>query len=486
MGAPLNTSEGNPFHFVIAGWEEDIIQGVSRRIAANLQDRVSHIMHPRFAERRFENRHGLQGLHFMRREWREPMPAADDALLASLEREPGVPTFHNMLLGDPVVGRLPYDDARRFATWLAVRYRELFSQLRPSVVIGSYDGVHGGIGMAVARQMGLRWVAPYFSVIPAGHACFVDRMSPGARIQMHEVDHQAALRLAEETLAEFEKRRLRVPVYVPPALPSVTALLGMLPQKISRVVATVKRGRDREHLKYFEGRTDHDLGAVIGQMRHVRGARAAAGEIANRREPPTVPYAYFGLHMQPESSIDVWAPFYSNQLAVVESLARAMPPSHRLMVKIHKSDLGRFTRAQLLQLRELPGVDLVHPLADSRAFVDGSSLTFTIQGTIGLESALLGKPVITMGESAIELFPNVSRIGELSGLPALVRRKLAETPPSREQLLEAFARYLHPFLPAAHNDWIFAKSDSEISGFVELFKVLKLHVQSGREVRIQP
>jgi hypothetical protein len=351
-------------------------------------------------------------------------------------------------------------------------------------VIGSYDGLHSGIAMAVARRMGLPWVAPYFSVIPVGYACFVDRMSPAARIQMHEPPSAAVEKLARDALAEFEQRRLRVPVYVPPALPSAAALLARLPQKLSKVSAMLRRGRDRDHHQYFESRTDHDIGAVIRHVRHIRAARAAANEIAVRRDPPKGSYAFFGLHMQPESSIDVWAPFYSNQLAVVEALARAMPASHRLMVKIHKSDLGRFSADQLLKMKALPGVDLVHPLADSRAFVDGAALTFTIQGTIGLESALLGKPVISLGESPVAMFPSVSAAGELSQLPALVRQKLRDPPPPREAILEAFARYLRPFVPAAHNDWIHAKSDEEIAGFADLFALLKVHVQRTGAARV--
>ena len=98
---------------------------------------------------------------------------------------------------------------------------------------------------------------------------------------------------------------------------------------------------------------------------------------------------------------------------------------------------------------------------------------------MGLEAALLGKPVIMLGESAVTLLPSASAVGEITELPELIRRKLAETRPSRAAIVDGYAAYLAPFLPAAHNDWRVRKSEREIDGFVELLRLLSLHV--GRD-----
>jgi lipid A disaccharide synthetase len=189
--------------------------------------------------------------------------------------------------------------------------------------------------------------------------------------------------------------------------------------------------------------------------------------------------------MQPESSIDVWAPFFSNQMWVIELLARSIPPTHKLLVKIHKSDIANHSREQLERMRALPGVELVAPFVDTRNFIERANLLILIQGTMGLEAALLGKPVIMLGESPVARFPSVSQVGEIAALPSLVRRKLTETPPSRTAIAEAFAEYLAPFLPASPNNWTVSRDAQEVDGYVDLFQALKqyLDAESGKSCR---
>ena len=156
--------------------------------------------------------------------------------------------------------------------------------------------------------------------------------------------------------------------------------------------------------------------------------------------------------MQPESSIDVWAPFFSDQIWVVQLLSRSIPPSHQLLVKIHMSDLTNFSGEQYERMQALPGVKLVRPFVDSRPFIDKADLVVSIQGTMGLEAALLGKPVIMLGDSPVTMFPSASRIGKVQDLPMLIRKKLLEPPPTRQEIVQAYASYLSPFAPASHND----------------------------------
>jgi hypothetical protein len=123
-------------------------------------------------------------------------------------------------------------------------------------------------------------------------------------------------------------------------------------------------------------------------------------------------------------------------------------------------------------MRSFPGVEIVAPFADTRRFLGKMDLLFSIQGTIGLEAALLGKPVIVLADSPVRMFPSASPIGLIEELPALVKRKLAEPPPSRSSILAAYVDYLRPFAPAGHNDWTIRRDDAEISGYVKLFAAL--------------
>jgi hypothetical protein len=250
-------------------------------------------------------------------------------------------------------------------------------------------------------------------------------------------------------------------------------------------VRTIRKARDRAFLQFIEDRTGYSVAAAVLHLRRVNSAHKALSKFPALTVPPTTPYVLFGLHMQPESSIDVWAPFFSDQMWVIELIARSIPPSHKLLVKIHKSDSAKYSSEQLKRMRSFPGVGLVQASANTRGFIEGADLLVGIQGTMGLEAALLGKPVIMLGDSPITLFPSVSRIGEISDLPALVRKKLAEVRPDRSEIISAYASYLSPFMPASDNDWTVKKSEEEIDGYVELFGRLERYLVDRSAARLR-
>jgi predicted secreted protein len=464
------------FHVVVVAWDRPLVFGLWAQIARHSSLRISHIMHPREVGADFPEA-ANQGLHFFRRELRELDLTPDRVLLESLEGA-GIPTIHNMILGDRVVSALASEEALGYATFLARRLIDMYEKLKPSVIIGGFDSLHSGLGLAVARKLSIPWFAFNFSVIPAGLACFCDALSPMARVQVAPPQPETLRGIVETTLARFETRSVTVPAYITPPALSLGERLGRLPRRLSATLRILRRHRDREFLKFTEDPTDFNLAATLRHLRSVQRARSAVGEFPTLRSPPAEPYVLFGLHTQPESAIDVWAPFYSRQEWVVEQLARAVPPTHKLLIKIHKSDAAKYSRAQLRHLLSFPGVALVEPFADVRAMIDRASLIVSIQGTMGLEGGLLGKPVIMLGDSPATLFPSVSRIGELSGLPALVRAKLAEPPPARSAIVAAYFDYLAPFRPATHNDWTRQQSESDLRSIAAMLEDLRAYLMA--------
>ena len=441
-------------------------------IAAKSRHRYSHILHPRYSALEFQGRPN-RGLHFFRESPRDAIPEPDHELLCSLEAE-GVPTIHNMILGDRVLSALEYREALGYATFLARRLADLFDKLKPSVVIGGFDGIHAGIALAVAKRAGIPWYALNFSVIPPGLACFCDGMSPAARVQLPALMDAGELRaFAEASLAHFEGGGLRAPVYVDMHSSSIAGKLGRIPGRMTGLVRTIRKSRHRDILRYTDAPAQLGVPAAVRSIRRTAAARKAVSNAVALAKPPSSRYVLFGLHMQPESTIDVWAPFFSDQIWVVQLLSRSIPPSHQLLVKIHMSDLTNYSGEQYEQMQALPGVKLVRPFVDSRAFIDNADLVVSIQGTMGLEAALLGKPVIMLGDSPVTMFPSASRIGKVQDLPMLIRKKLLEPPPTRQEIVQAYASYLSPFAPASHNDWLLKIGEQDIEAYVRLFDRLQ-------------
>lgn len=468
----------NSFHFVTAGMSARIIRDLWRRIADKGGYRLSHIVHPTYAPASWIDIPGSGDIHFLRDRYDVSLPPADPQLLASLESN-GSPTIHNMILSDRCVSKLDYADALRYATYLTRRLMSLYEQTKPAVIIGGFDALHGSLEMAVAKCMGIPWFALSFTVLPGGMAAFCSDLSPAAAVVFEPARHQQLRKYADERLTDFEERRIQAPAYIPPRLLSGSVMLRRIPTHVHSLLTVLRRRALREALKYSD--YEHSY-SVRAQVREALRLRKNLWQLRSRSllsQPPEGRYAFFGLHMQPESSIDVFAHFFANQLRVIELMSRSLPPTHGLLVKLHKSDVPNYSSSWLDNIQRLPGVQLVSPYADTFELIRRADLVFSIQGTIGLEAALLGKPLILFGDSPTKVFPTASTIGKTVDLPKLVRDKLVEPSPDRARIVDAYARYLAPYYPASMNDWGVAATDAEIDDYVKLLALLRDYVQAG-------
>jgi hypothetical protein len=459
--------------------ELSLIDGVYDRIAKKSRCKFSHLVHPKYSPQNWPDNLSTEGIRFFRHNPDYDLPNADHNLLASLERD-GVPTIHNMIISDRVVSKLPYVEALRYATFLVTRLIEELSEIKPSFVIGAYDGIHASLSLAVCRYLQIPWYCLHFSIIPPGSACFCKELTPAARVNLQtNINRDERLAQAEDSLSRFESREIKAAAYIAPKPLSILDKLRNLPKRIGPLIATLKKGWHVDRLKYTDSAASYSVLEAIAFFWSASVARKSLSNTDVLSEPPDAPFVFFGLHLQPESTVDVWAPFYSNQIWVIELLARSIPPTHNLLVKIHKSDISNYSRRQLDQITSMPGVEIVEPFADAQKFIRKADLIVSIQGTIGLEGALFGKPVIMLGDSPNTIFDSVSRIGKITELPALVRRKLNTPKVDRKRIVEDYAKFLDPFMPACINDWSIYKTDKEIDGFVELFDKLGVYVESN-------
>jgi hypothetical protein len=456
-----------------------LVRNLWDRVEQRSAHRISHIAHASFNRDTWGAELPVRNVWFFRDGFDAEMPLPDRQLLASLETT-GVPTINNMILSDRFVSKLPYEDALRYATLLAEKMLAFYASLKPTVVLSSFDSMHASLGFAAAKLMGIPWFALNFSSLPINHVALCADLSPASRVIL-EPERAGKMRAtAERLLNEFEDRKIQAAAYIPPKLFSASFIVQRMPGQFQALMRILRRRRLRHYFKFTEYPNAYSVSGLFREAIRLRKnvLRLPADELV--RAPPDGRYAFFGLHTQPESSIDVFAHFFSNQLQVVELMARSMPPTHTLFVKLHKSDVPNYSRAVLSKFCQLPGVRLVSPYAETFEFIKGADLILSIQGTIGLEGALLGKPVIMFGDSPTKIFPSVSTIGRNPDLPALVRRKISEDGPSRKAVVDAFAEYLAALYPVSSNDWSIRPSDKEIDGYIDLFALLEIHLQSPR------
>ncbi|HWS68402.1 MAG TPA: hypothetical protein VN325_37000 [Steroidobacteraceae bacterium] len=460
------------FHILTVGNAPQLVRDLWNRIADRGGYRISHLAHPSFDSNSWPETLQSHPVYFFRDDIRMPIKPANREFLASLERD-GVPTIHNMILSDRVVSKLPYEEALGYASLLADRLFRIYEMVRPTVVIGGFDALHGSLALAVARHMSIPWYAPSFTALPRGQAALATDLTPASPVIFDPHREQLLRPEAERLLKDFESRKMQAAAYIPPNLFSASFILGQIPIQLAAFFRVLGRRRLKGHLKFTDYPNSYSIRGQVGEALRLRRNSWFLNRRVLLARPPQRRFAFFGLHMQPESSIDVFAHFFSNQARVIELIARSLPPTHSLLIKLHKSDTLNYSSESLAKYSGFPGVELVSQHADTLSFIQQADLIFSIQGTIALEAALLGRPVIVFGDSPTKRFPSVSTVGKTVDLPNLIRQKFAEPPPSRSDIVAAFAAYLAAFYPACHNDWNVRPTNEQIDDFVKLFALLR-------------
>lgn len=152
-------------------------------------------------------------------------------------------------------------------------------------------------------------------------------------------------------------------------------------------------------------------------------------------------YAFMTLHLQPEASTSVMAPFFANQRYVIENTVRALPFHWKLVIKPHPFMIGKEPVGFYRHLKKIPNVHLVPPTANTRQLIMGSQAVVTITGTSGFEALLLGKKVIVLGNPFFGICHSVSKCTDFTQLHSLFRNAEDYKPDDND--LAAFLQAVH-------------------------------------------
>ena len=137
-------------------------------------------------------------------------------------------------------------------------------------------------------------------------------------------------------------------------------------------------------------------------------------------------FVYFPLGLEPERTILVPAPFYSNQIDVIKNVAKSLPVDYVLYVKEHPTQKvwGWRSVSYYEEILKLPNVRLIHPSLPTGKLVDNCSLVVAVIGTSSLEAAFREKPSIVFGDVIFSSLPSVLRVQKLEDLPKIIRAGL--------------------------------------------------------------
>jgi hypothetical protein len=137
---------------------------------------------------------------------------------------------------------------------------------------------------------------------------------------------------------------------------------------------------------------------------------------------------FFPLHVQPEGTFTLNAPFLTNQLEVINHISKSIPINYTLLIKEHPvmNTRGYRDLSFYREISRLPNVKLVSTNMPSNEIIKKSDLVVTITGTAGLEAAFYGKPSIVLANVMFEDIKSVSKIKHIDNLSKTIKNSLTE------------------------------------------------------------
>lgn len=188
----------------------------------------------------------------------------------------------------------------------------------------------------------------------------------------------------------------------------------------------------------------------------------------------------FPLHLQPEASTLMMAPYYVNQIATIENIAKSLPAGHYLYVKEHTSSYGLHDINFYKQIKSIPNVKLVSPFYETKLLLKKAIAPIVLTSTVGWEGLLLGKPVIVLGEVFYNLSGMTYKVNSYEELTDVLSNKVFQYKFNKEKLISFIAAieessYKGIFAPATFRE----KEILSDENIYNLFKGIEFEINNN-------
>lgn len=130
-------------------------------------------------------------------------------------------------------------------------------------------------------------------------------------------------------------------------------------------------------------------------------------------------FLYFPLASEPEARIMTTSPFYTNQITLVENIAKSIPIDSVLYVKEHPVQKLKLWRSitDYKKIINIPNVKFIHPSVSNHELLSKCQGVIAISGGTGFEAIFYKKPVILFADEYYDVLSMVTKIKKLTTLP---------------------------------------------------------------------
>lgn len=124
-------------------------------------------------------------------------------------------------------------------------------------------------------------------------------------------------------------------------------------------------------------------------------------------------FIYFPLHQEPERSLLIAAPKFSDQLHTIKQISKNLPNNYQLYVKEHPTQGPARNWREISfykEIMELKNVKLFHPEFDSKLLLKNCNLVISVGGTSSFEATFFGKPSLIFADLGYKIIPSIQKL----------------------------------------------------------------------------
>ena len=229
--------------------------------------------------------------------------------------------------------------------------------------------------------------------------------------------NKKTLQIADEYIQNIKIKNER-PYYLDP-------YLGQ--KKIKRVLGSISsylRCLYRETSFFGEKKTFYETykqSALISLYASINSIFRKYDDLSNLKNYEIVLYP---LHYEPEASLSYLSEFFSNQIALIENIAKCLKTNQIIVVKEHPAQPGILqTKKYRLLKKNVSNLYYLSHEVTSFQIIKRSKLIITLTSHLGWEALILGKPVFLLGKMFYDSHPQINRFESFEKLRERIRNE---------------------------------------------------------------
>ncbi len=290
-----------------------------------------------------------------------------------------------------------------------LKIRKAIEEIQPSLVFGEPTAFHHLISIEICKELDILYLHPGTCRYPINRFAFYkyDTLEP----YKGSGDHMSKEK-AIKTINQISGRET-VPDY-------------MIPPRISYKEKVVNKAKVL--IGYIEGERNNTPSPFVKLIKERKNKHVLEewNSIGKHALDTSKFITVFPIHMQPESSIDVWGRKYSDQNKVIENISKQLKDGEVLYVKPNPKSSFEINKELINIINNNDKIEALHSTVKMNDIFDKVDLFINVVGTIAIECILSNKPVISLVKTYFNNTKNSYNIGSYDEIRFIIETVISK------------------------------------------------------------